>query len=300
MKSTDYNVGLNLLRFLPFWGSAVKTHRRFLLPGLLLSFIVIAQPATARADRITMTNKLKERVKICVYYETDRFPFPVIPMKCWTIDAGKSAVWDRGKDKFTFIARVFRPALIDQEICSGNGIKGEYFFVDGSPCRIYSSPNKPAPELPPADEAEPTPIPAKNYTLRVCNTTGATVQFALGYFIERVNFVGEGWWLVSKESCMNIDMSEVWKPQGLKDGSFARTFMYAKSGRYFQQIWEGRAQDYDPSFCINQKKAFAIRKFEIKDNQRFLVPCKGTNLEEVYFFGIPNPEFNSTYYWTFK
>lgn len=42
--------------------SAVKIHRRLLLPGLLVSFIAIALPATARADKITMTNELKETV----------------------------------------------------------------------------------------------------------------------------------------------------------------------------------------------------------------------------------------------
>jgi len=92
-----------------------------------------------------------------------------------------------------------------------NMSKGDVFVT--SPCKIVTSDPRPKPA--PAAQPKPAPIPAKNYTLRVCNTTGATVQFALGYYIERTNWVGQGWWLVCKDSCMNIDMSEVWKPQGL-------------------------------------------------------------------------------------
>lgn len=295
MKNTDYNVALNLLRFLLVPASAVRTHRRLLLPGLILSFIAIAQPFTVRAETITISNNLKETVKVCVYRSSD--PVMVVALQCWTLVAGNWKNWARPEDVSSFNVIVYRPGVLDVVLCvAKNMSKGDVFVT--SPCKIVTSDPRPKP-APPA-QPQPAPIPAKNYTLRVCNQTGATVQFALGYYIERTNWVGEGWWLVSKDSCMNIDMSEVWKPQGLKDGSFAQTFMYAKSGRFFQQIWEGRVQDYDPSFCINQKKAFAIRQFEIKDNKRFVVPCKGTNLEVVYFFEIPNPKFSETYSWTFK
>ncbi|MGH9968777.1 MAG: DUF1036 domain-containing protein [Pyrinomonadaceae bacterium] len=284
MKSTDYNVALNHFRVLLVRASAVKSYRRFLLPSLLLSFISIALPATARADKIKITNELRERVKVCVYDATDRVA--IFPSKCWTIDAGKTAVWDRGKEEFTFNARVFRPSLIDDHICSGIDLTQD-FHIDASrkPCRVYTLDPVPAPEPPPAAQPKPAPAPAKKYTLRVCNTTGATVQFALGYPINDFNFVGEGWWLVSKGDCMNIAMSEIWKAQGIMEGVFAPTYIYAKSGQLFQQIWEGTGDDL--RFCINQKKAFEIRQFEIKNRRLIEFPCEGTNLELVKFLKVP-------------
>lgn len=296
MKTTNYNVALNHLRVLLVRASAVRTHRRLLLPGLLLSFIAMALPATARADKITITNELKERVKVCVYNATDRVA--LIPSNCWTIDAGKSVVWDRGKEEFTFNARVFRPGLIDDHICSGIDLTKD-FYIDASkkPCRVYTLDPVPSPKPPPAAQPKPAPTPPKKYTLRVCNTTGATVQYALAYPINDFNFVGEGWWLVSKGDCMNIAMSEIWKAQGINDGVFVPTFIYAKSGQLFQQIWEGIGDDL--SFCINQKKAFEIRQFEIKNHKLIRFPCEGTNLDLVKFLEVPGPEFGEMYYWKF-
>jgi len=309
VKNTDYNVALNHLRVLLVRASAVKTYRGLLLPGLILSLIAIAQPTTTRADvTVDIFNLTKAPVKVCVYKAYDKVM--VVALKCWTLAAGESVTWTR-EDVFLFNVLVYRPGVLDKVICEAKDLHGTrgFFGSNGAiyiaaPCQILTSDPRseptPWPKTAPTPTPKPAPKPAKKYTLRVCNTTGATVQFALGYIIDPSNYVGEGWWLVSKDSCMNIDMSEVWKPQGLKDGSFAPTFMYAKSGRFFQQIWEGRVQDYDPSFCINQKKAFAIRQFEIKDNKRYAVACKGTNLEVVHFFEIPNPEFNESYSWTFK
>jgi len=276
------------------------------LAVVLLSFVALTQPATARADVVKITNGRTDRVKICVYNATDKYM--VIALRCWTLEKNESVTWDRGREDYAFNLLVFRPALVDEYLCKYLNLRyvieiriySNKRLACNSGTSYYGPTSKPAPKPPPPAQPEPAPTPAKKYTLRVCNTTGATVQFALAYPIDDFNFVGEGWWLVSKGDCMNIDMSEVWKPQGVKDGSFARTFIYAKSGRFIQQIWEGREQDYDPSFCIDQKKAFAIRQFEIKDNKRFAVACKGTNLEVVHFFEIPNPEFNKIYSWTFK
>jgi uncharacterized membrane protein len=303
--------------------STVKPLLHHLPAVLLFSSVAVTQPVTAQAQTIEFRNTGKEALTVCVYRGEDEVL--LIALRCWDLGPGESVKWNRGNDKSPFRMRFYKPFAL--EPCySQKPVKVDDLLrveVALSNCRttlagttctcrmnIVAKPRpSPKPKPPPAPAPKPPPAPAKKFTLRACNTTGAPVQFALAYSLTSTNFgpnfVAEGWWIVPTNDCMDVPLSELWKQQGYLGIGRQVTYIYAKSGRFFKQIWEGTEKATekagDMSFCINQKKAFALKHFD-RDRARktwVRVPCQGTDLELVTFIRLREAGPSGMYTFTF-
>lgn len=100
--------------------SRIATSRRgrlslFVVCAAFAALFFLAGAGDAKANTVRIDNHKREKVKVCVYRSTDKTWLN--PLRCWTLMPDESVDWNRGSDTFSIDVRVFRPALVDKQLC---------------------------------------------------------------------------------------------------------------------------------------------------------------------------------------
>ncbi|REJ79353.1 MAG: DUF1036 domain-containing protein [Acidobacteria bacterium] len=100
-------------------------------------FLVLGSAIEARAQgsQITIKNERNQRVKVCVYKNTNALTW-LRPVRCWTLSNGETVVWNQGGSGYRYNVRVFKPAILDEKICEKRAVwNSDDITIQGkSPC----------------------------------------------------------------------------------------------------------------------------------------------------------------------
>jgi hypothetical protein len=281
----------------------MRVHRHLSGAAFLLGLVGAAEP-TATAQQglppiwVRISNRGGPALKVCAH-DPARGKDGA-PLHCWSLQAGKSAVWVRGQETSTFDIRVFRPEL-STPLCERTKIANVYevsvlAFVDAkanTTCTI-----------------KPWNPGWTSYEVKVCNeTVKDTVNFVLGYAVDdgdETLVVVEGWWKLKYRGCEYVGMRErmtKWRNNSrhLFYEVKPRFFIYAQTtgllGGAIKQVMEADEDDENAiSVCIRKDANFEYRHSLTTERQ-----CFGSKHERARMYMIPLSEdiHKGRQYWTF-
>ncbi len=253
--------------------------------AVMLMCIFFPEKAVAQTDGLVkIRNTSSDPKKICMYrsYKAGS-AIVLLPYKCFKLLSGEMVTWNREGDRSSFVAKIFKPALIDKYLYTRN-LPGDTITISiGGAGRLSHTTYKPM-------------QPVTKYRLQVCNQQyDDIVYFTLGYETNSA-FFSEGWWNLKKGECMEVGVSErLKKVLGVEFGNTPRTFYYAQTYGKTPQEWNGGADGR--SVCVNNKKEFRTLYLRGNDGNYPPSPCGGDGQKQVSFRLLGEPTANQEYYY---
>ena len=252
---------------------------------LTVLFIGLISAAYASAQMVLIENNAGEKRKICMYKNET---INLKAKRCFTMNAGETATWNREGADSKFKVKIFKPRLIDKYLYTRTLPGDTKVILIGEDRRFGFS----------RDERKPKKV---EYTLRVCNQNYREIYVALAFEVNNETS-SHGWWGIKKRACVNVAVSELMKKTSeVEFGNFPKTYFYAKEyGSRSNKEWTGG--DRGRLVCINTKTKFALRQIlQIGNGGLRSAPCDPKNGKKIFSFRTmkENNLRGNTYFLTF-
>jgi len=258
-------------------------------------------PQSSGNTIVKFKNNGGKAVKVCLYSDVVKtYPFA---LHCLTIAAGDVKAWDQGRHK-QFDIYVFDPGVLDALKCAFRGVANaglvDIFDIPHAGCLVPRSrpiTTKPKP-------IEPPP-PTSGNMMRVCNlSVNEPVHFAITFALGQTNHFTQGWWRLIKNQCLDIDLEELWRKQGIPTTYRYKTYIYGETAGSFggavKKVWEG--DDPKLAFCISEDKAvqFGNKQHDIVDGVVWESDCTTANKKQmVKMWPVEMPAKGTLWKWNF-